>query len=229
MGCATSMVKYLLFFFNFLFVLGGALLITIGALSFNGFKTYENFVELKAYQAPPIGMMVVGGIILFIAFMGCCGTVRESKCMMMTYATLLTILLIAEVAIAVGIYMYKDDFKDLLKDGFNKSMGEYGTQQQITESWDTMQGNLKCCGIDSYKDWKTHNIDEVPLSCCMDGNKCEDTKGSYYAQGCLDKAVADLKTDEGMYSAIAVAVMEVLGILFGCCLGARFGRKRYST
>jgi len=228
MGCATSMVKYLLFFFNFLFVVGGAALVTIGALSFNGFKTYENFIDLKAYQAPPIGMMVVGGIIVLIAFMGCCGTVRESKCMMMTYATLLTILLIAEVAIAVGIYVYKDEFKDVLKDGLVKSMSKYD-QKEIAESWDTMQGNLKCCGIDSYKDWSTHGITEVPKSCCVDGKNCEQQVSSYYPAGCLDKALADLKTEEGMYSAIVVAAVEVLGILFGCCLGARFGRKRYST
>jgi hypothetical protein len=58
--------------------------VALGALTYNGIETYEVFYQPGMYKASPIGMMVVGSIILLIAFMGCCGVLRESKCMMVT-------------------------------------------------------------------------------------------------------------------------------------------------
>jgi len=240
MGCATALVKYIMFFFNFLFVVGGAALIALGVLQYNGYKEYKEITaEIGPYQASPIVLWVIGGIILFIAFMGCCGTLRESKCMMMTYSTFLGIILILEVALAVGIYMNQDDIKTWVKDGLEKSLKEYNNDDTIRQVWDDMQKNLKCCGVNSYADWGIN----VPSSCCANQENCSNLFGTgvsllanqltdkevIYKQGCVDKVFNELKTEYGMYGAAILALVELVGIVFGCCLGARFGRKLYHT
>jgi len=224
MGCATSLVKFLIFFFNFLFVAGGVALVTFGVLFINGYKTYETILpDLGPYSFPPILIIVIGCIVFFIAFMGCCGTIRESKCMMMTYATVLLILLIAEVALVVLFYTHQDQLKDAMEKGLKKSLTEY-EKEEVREVWDTMQHNFECCGAQSYKDWGAAGV-PVPPSCC----KSKPCNNDYFTEGCVDKLFTELKTDYGMYAAAILAGVELLGILFGCCLGARFGRKMYHT
>lgn len=128
MGCATGVVKFVMFLFNFAFVVslffriiiqnsflcneiwkvvvesflislipkkcshydsllfqvGGILMVVAGALVVSGYNTYEHVVNLDAYKAPPIILIVVGSAVFLIAFMGCCGVLRENNCMMMT-------------------------------------------------------------------------------------------------------------------------------------------------
>ena len=45
----------------------------------------------------PIFLMIVGGVIFLVAFLGCCGAWRESKCLIYTYAFFLAVILVAQV------------------------------------------------------------------------------------------------------------------------------------
>jgi len=247
MGCGTSMVKYILFFFNFLFVIAGILLITAGALSFAGYDKYLDLakeVELDAYKAPPILMMIIGSIVFLIAFLGCCGTMQESNCMMMTYAFVLSLLLIAEVGIVIVALVYSDDFEKVLHEGFGKSIKKYGINDDpVMESWNSMQQNLKCCGIDDYKDWEqtSWTVKEklVPISCCIKAEDgCSDNVfdqspefvgQTIYTEGCLKKALNDIGTQYITIGAGVVAAIELVGIIFACCLAGRFRRKQYAV
>lgn len=61
------------------------MLVTLGALVISGFNEYKNVIgDLDEYKASPIVLIVVGTVVFFVAFMGCCGVLRESNCMMMT-------------------------------------------------------------------------------------------------------------------------------------------------
>lgn len=56
-----------------------------GGVFYYGYTKYQEILPaLGPYNAPPTLMIVVGGIVFIIAFLGCCGTIRQSKCMMMT-------------------------------------------------------------------------------------------------------------------------------------------------
>lgn len=241
MGCATGLVKFLLFLFNFVVVVGGVALVVFGVLFYNGYKEYETILpDLGPYQFPPILMIVVGAVIFFIAFMGCCGIIRESKCMMITYAVFLLILLVAEIAIAVGIATHQDQMKSALEEGMLKSIDEFRTNTEVQNVWNAMQDNLKCCGARNWQDWSGAGI-STPGSCC--GNPVGDQGcsgrvsdglalikiGEIYPTGCADKIFEKLKTEYGMYAAAVLALVEFLGVILGCCLGARFGRKLYHT
>jgi len=60
--------------------------------------------------ALPIVTITICSIVVFIAFLGCCGAIRESVCMTMSYSVFLLILLILQSVIVVNLYLYKDEF-----------------------------------------------------------------------------------------------------------------------
>uniref|UniRef100_A0AAY5KGN7 Tetraspanin n=1 Tax=Esox lucius TaxID=8010 RepID=A0AAY5KGN7_ESOLU len=73
-------VKYLLFFFNFIFWLCGLAMIVVGVLVQ---VAINNTIVINNVSASsvPIVIIVVGVIVFFIAFFGCCGAWKESYCM----------------------------------------------------------------------------------------------------------------------------------------------------
>ena len=95
-NCCESLVKYFMVFFNILFILAGCVLIGFGAWSQIDAKDYLNFLG-DNYVNTPIFLMIVGGVIFMVAFMGCCGAWKESKCLIYTYAFFLAVILVAQV------------------------------------------------------------------------------------------------------------------------------------
>ena len=54
----------------------------------------------------------------------------------------------------------------------NDGMKNYGKDdfKGVTHTWDLVQENLKCCGVDTWEDWKNvYNNNSVPDSCCKEG------------------------------------------------------------
>nr|XP_032641488.1 CD63 antigen [Chelonoidis abingdonii] len=82
-------VKFLVFFFNFLFWLCGVALIVIGILvQIDLNKTLV--MSSASASGAPIVIIVVGVVIFFVSFFGCCGASKENYCMVTTFAILLT-------------------------------------------------------------------------------------------------------------------------------------------
>jgi hypothetical protein len=60
---------------------------------------------------------------------------------------------------------------DLVRDGLNDTMPEFGEEtnrgESITDAWDFVQENLECCGVNNYTDWADDpNVNSYPASCC---------------------------------------------------------------
>lgn len=69
------------------FQLSGLTLIGLGIAVLVQFSTITDVIE-GAYQVAPTVTIIIGGIIFFIAFLGCCGAIRESNCMLVTVSFL---------------------------------------------------------------------------------------------------------------------------------------------
>lgn len=77
---------------------------------------FESF-ELKW---TPIVLIVIGSVILIISFFGCCGAIRESTCMIMTYSSFLMVLLLVKVAIGVYVLVKSVDFQNEILKAYDK-------------------------------------------------------------------------------------------------------------
>lgn len=237
-------VKYLIFFFNFIFVISGISLVALGAVIKGYYNKYLDFLGDGVVGAP-ILLIVVGVIIFFVAFMGCCGAIKESYCMTMTFAVLLALIFILELAAGIAAYVLRDDIRDTLNDNMQKTMMNYGKDgyEGVTKTWDGVQMELDCCGISSYTDWSStefSNSSRVPDACCQEPTvdcgagmlvKPEaDAAAAIWTTGCLPKLEQQVQKNIVAVggAGVGVAFLQILGVILACCLGKSI-KKEYET
>ncbi|XP_068629364.1 CD63 antigen-like isoform X2 [Battus philenor] len=226
MGCGTSFVKYVLFFFNLVVALFGLAIIGIGVAVLMNWTVLKD--ELKSHlTVAPWLFIIIGAVMFIIAFFGCCGAIRESHCMVVTYAIFLLVIIIVQVVLAVLMFTYADTIKEGLVKGVNGIFDKRTTDPAVNAVFNNIQTQFECCGKHSPADYGVIGVvTDLPESCCTRAtgvvgkilSKC--TIADANTMGCADRA-AELyqtwnKTIAGI--AIGVACVEVVGALFALCL-----------
>lgn len=225
-------IKVLLFIFNLLFVIAGIGLIATGAYVNIKLDEYYDFFG-KEYVGPGILLIIVGVVIFLIAFFGCCGAVKENYCLTMTFAVCLAIIFILEIAGGIAGFVLRDKIDDEVKDDLTEAMKNYGKEGHdgVTKTWDKLQEELECCGVDSYEDWKNiANITRIPESCCKDAKKCTGKEEDIYNKPCASQIEQWLKDKVAIIGGVGIglAFVQVVGVMFACCL-ARAIKKEYEV
>ena len=72
------------------------------------------------------------------AIFGWCGSVKENKCLTMTYAIIMVILVVLEISAGITAFVKKDDVSRALVNIAQDSMNNY-KQEVVRETWDTIQ------------------------------------------------------------------------------------------
>ncbi|KAI7794311.1 CD63 antigen [Triplophysa rosa] len=222
-GGATC-VKYLLFFFNFIFWICGLALIVLGVIAQ---VSLHNTAVLKGASGSALVLIVVGVIIFFIAFFGCCGALKENHCMVTTFAVFLSLIIITEIGAAIAVYVYRGKMNDLVNEGFKTLIKDYNTTESARKTLDGIQNELKCCGANSSDDWvnfmPTHS--SVPDSCCKNvtqncGIGAIHNDNKIYTHGCQPAIVNILKQNIlwVAVAALVIAFVQIIGIVLACVL-----------
>jgi CD63 antigen len=236
-GCAKC-VKYLLFVFNFLFLLAGLALIVIGAIvhvqtSKSGFS--------DSASAAGIFLIIIGCVVFVVSFFGCAGSINNNYCMVVTFGVLLLVILLAQIAAVITGFMMKDKLTAHLEEKMADSQTSYNYERDnvISKSWNETQEALKCCGTTGYASWNVSSVlnatHSVPDSCCKNfTDHCGDGKNSpqfateLYETGCYTavKKVLDMYLLAVAIAAAVVGLLEIIGISSAFCL-ANALRKDY--
>nr|BAM36397.1 CD63 antigen [Oplegnathus fasciatus] len=236
MGVAGGMkcVKFLLFFFNFIFWLCGLALIVVGILA--QVALHNSFmISDPSASGAPIVLIGVGVVIFFIAFFGCCGAWKENYCMVTTFAVLLSLIIIIEIAAAITGYVFRSKLSTVVQDSLTDMIVNYkNSTDKFRETVDKLQEDLKCCGVNSSSDWRHFKPDgdSVPDSCCVNvstncGVRAMTDAAKVYQKGCHDVVEALLKKNIQwvIVAALVIAFLQIMGIVFACVLmrGIRSG------
>jgi len=233
-NCCDNLVKYIMVFWNILFTIAGCVLIGFGAWSQLEAKDYLNFLG-ENYINTPIFIIIVGCVIFVVAFFGCCGAWKENRCLIYTYAILLGVILIAQIGAGIAAYILKGDLSTEVTKNMKNGMNNYGGKgfEGVTDTWDIVQKNLHCCGVESPSDWAASRPDlftngTVPDSCCKEGqiNGCgADTAVVKYDQGCFKLFEHEFVNNISIIGGVAlgVAAAEFLVVIIACCLGKKMG------
>ncbi|XP_068588919.1 CD63 antigen [Cebidichthys violaceus] len=227
-------VKFLLFFFNFIFWLCGLALTIVGILVQIGVHRTLTIHDASA-SAAPIVIIGIGVVIFFIAFFGCCGAWKENYCMVTMFAILLFLIIVVEIAAVIVGYMFRDKLSDVVQDSLTDMISGYknGTDD-FRKTLDKLQEDMKCCGVNSSSDWRSFGNDgkSVPDSCCVTpsancGKGTMTDAAKVHQEGCHDALVAFLRKNIlwVIVAALVIAGLQVLGIVFSCLLmrGIRSG------
>jgi len=270
-SCLGTVSKYFLFITNFLvFALGIAVLgcgiwVLVDQPSFfdilddahdlckDGDTTCDDIVSnLSFYSSATYIMIVIAALVILIAFFGCCGAMKESKCLLGTYFTIILALFI--VMLIGAILGYSGNFEDTIKTPFEKALKKYNDQPAEDDQsaktyksvWNDVQAELKCCGIDSFKDWQnTTDADfnfppnfNKPEGCCVWGRDNEEltedqitvcradnptddgTNSGFYLKGCYTAFTDKIESNQDLVIGLAIGIVAVmfLNILFSFAL-----------
>lgn len=112
-----------------------------------------------------------------IGFCGCCGSWFQSKCLLVSYLSLIVTIMLLEIAAGSLGYVFRAHIRQTLHqellDGVKIKYNINDTNGMMS-TWDTAQISFNCCGVDGYNDW--YNISAwpeqqwVPASCCLPAN-----------------------------------------------------------
>jgi len=228
-------VKYLLFLFNLIFAITGVVFISVGAVILGRYNGYSTFVDNWVFAAPVL-MIIVGVVVFLVSFFGCCGAVKENHCMIITFSVLLLLIFALELGAGISGYMMRGEIGNMLHNHLNETMPLYRKNIEIQRSWDVMQHDMECCGINGSTDWWSSGqfVDpNLPASCCKEiaaNGQCEYNHASSSPKGCMNELKTKIEDNAVILGAvgIGIALIQLIGVIFACCL-ARSIRREYET
>ncbi|XP_003807589.2 CD63 antigen [Pan paniscus] len=174
----------------------------------------------------PVVIIAVGVFLFLVAFVGCCGACKENYCLMITFAIFLSLIMLVEVAAAIAGYVFRDKVMSEFNNNFRQQMENYPKNNHTASILDRMQADFKCCGAANYTDWEkipSMSKNRVPDSCCVNvtvGCGINFNEKAIHKEGCVEKVGGWLRKNVLVVAAAAlgIAFVEVLGIVFACCL-----------
>jgi len=236
MGDCEKIWKKLVMFFNIVFLVFG-----LGILGYGIYLqlTLEGFSAITGYDYinPGTLLIIIGGIMVILAFFGCCGAWFGDNscgtCMLRTFAALIAFLLLLQIILGLVVYFKQDSIKDHLKESMQKYNTNNATENdQISKIWDTMQQYYKCCGVEHPSDWDDVLGKSVPDSCCKeetpdcgkDVRKTDPDPKAIFGKGCYLK----LSENSVLWGSVGgvLLVIQLLAIIIPCCMARRRGYQR---
>lgn len=216
-GCA-KIIQICVFLFNFIVLLLGLGIAGVAIWTLVDDNYIHNLLDADMYVTAAGILVAMGTIMAVISFLGCCGALRENKCLLATYFAVVMLILILIIIGAVFAYITKDKIKNKAEEYMMKNLFEYDKSSIVTEAWDSAQKQLTCCGVNGWKDWdenwKFKNKDlRVPVSCCLDGTpacQINPIETNAYTMGCLTKVVEFIESHSVPLIAICISVIVIM-------------------
>ncbi|KAJ8720424.1 hypothetical protein PYW07_012467 [Mythimna separata] len=207
MGCGEFVVKYILFFANLVFALLGLALLGLGiAVQLKA----TDIVQIADFslEVAPVTSMVVGGIVFCIAFFGCCGAIRESNCMLVTYAIFMLLLMAIKLTMAILIFVKLDNVVAAVPKWLTEAF------QKDKIAFQAIEETFSCCGPNGPQ---AYGQVVLPDTCCATP-PCVPFVNSY--TGC-DTHVQEFFQTFGIAIGsvmIVIVSIELVAAVFGLCL-----------
>uniref|UniRef100_A0A182MG97 Tetraspanin n=1 Tax=Anopheles culicifacies TaxID=139723 RepID=A0A182MG97_9DIPT len=167
-GCC-SVVKYLVVLVNLLFWVVGFLIVSLAIwmLSDPTFLISMTQNE-KNYTIGLYIFLTVGGLMLIVAFLGCCGAFKESQWMLTSFFCCLLMVLVAELAAGAWAFQNSNKLDNVVRSAVKEAVQtQYGVIPARTATLDAIQKHYKCCGAEGPNDWQSsafNNVERPPLS-----------------------------------------------------------------
>ncbi|XP_061438599.1 CD9 antigen [Rhineura floridana] len=210
----TKCIKYLLFTFNFIFWLAGTAVLAIGLwLRFDS-QTKDIFDQenTSTFYTGVYILIGAGALIMLVGFLGCCGAIQESQCMLGLFFTFLLLIFALEVAAAIWGFKNKSKIVDDMQE-FYKSAYEKRQESAARETLRAFQHSLNCCG---YTGYEKELQDTCPKQDSLIGQPCPQAIQEVFTK----------KLDVIGAVGIAVGVVMIFGMIFSMILCCAIRRNR---
>lgn len=243
MGC-FGFLKTMMILFNGIIFLAGAAILGVGIWVKVDNGSILSFLQSIPAAPSQLGqvlnvgylLIAVGAVLLILGFLGCCGAVRESRCMLLLFFVIILIVFIAEVAGAIILLVFKPLAEDLILKAGDEAVKnikkDFGKNKDITGLWNSTMTTLKCCGFYNYTDFTgspfVNETGGYPTQCCR-SSPCNGTTAYNTAvPGCFP-ALKKLVDDNAVIIiavALGIAALELAAMIVSMTLYCHIGSKR---
>ncbi|XP_032682227.1 tetraspanin-1 isoform X1 [Odontomachus brunneus] len=235
MGCVSQCAKYFLCLFNFIFFIAGGAALTVGIWLFADRSSFTNLIgKLDQYDilnktdADVIKviayiLIIAGALTFIVSFLGYCGAMFESRCLLCVYVILIALVLLLEcvvIGLACGFRDVEKGTQDFLKSTIKYYATTADRAETVTVAWDGIMSQFHCCGVESYRDFSentnfTATGKMVPDACCIKENdvlkdpSCPispTASNSYSETGCYKAIVTAIKENEAIVISVAATL-----------------------
>ncbi|RXN33718.1 tetratricopeptide repeat 39A [Labeo rohita] len=217
----------MMFLFNGIIFLAGAAILGVGIWvkvdsgSILGFLNKIDGAPSELQQVQNVGylLIAVGALLLIMGFLGCCGAIKESRCMLLMFFIIILILFIAEVAGAIVLLVFKPLAENLIKEFGNQVVKsikkDYDTNPDITGLLNTTMTTLNCCGFNNYTDFTgspfVDKYSVYPDQCC-DRSPCDEIAAlSSSKSGCFPALKKLIDDNAVIIIAVALGIAALEG------------------
>lgn len=236
---ASCFSKFFLFVLNFAIFGVGVAVIALAAIILSQTGDFQNLLNDGTFTLPLI-FLFVGIAVSLLGFFGCFGALRESPCLLYTYASIVLVLFMAQVGIVIYGIVEQEDIQEFISDSMVKTFNKYGNPEDptLTATLDSTQNSLKCCGVNNYTDWYLGVINsyadfttDVPVGCCrtnttgcnmnVANEPFDDVSASIYVKGCYTLFIETFQ-DKALWLIIGgsvLAIIQLACITIACGLG----------
>ncbi|XP_054477949.1 tetraspanin-8-like [Anoplopoma fimbria] len=224
-----KVMKYLLFFFNFLFFLGGVIILSLAThVSIN-----EADYRITDDLLPAIRLlMFTGAMTLVFGFLGCCGAIKENRCLLALFFKGLLVMFLMLLAVGVlGAVSRTTAAQELVRKHMTQLLPLSEQSKEVQESFQNVERSGFCCGFFvGHIDWGNSTV--VPDSCnCTDVSRnCTVLdQREIYSTPCMTYIMTwlDRVSDVLLGIAFAFGIVMLMGMGFSMVLiyQLRNGRK----
>jgi len=218
LNCGASLIKYVLFVFNLICAIGGIALMAVGGIALKKVGDVKHVFDDGDHPGFfPAAIIALGALVFVIAFFGCCGAIRESQCLLNLYSLCLLAVIILQVLLAIFVFVYNQDIQQAAFKGWDRLWAGRQISELNRQAIDQIQRTIECCGSTTFLDYGI----QIPNSCCpTDAQVCNQLTS--YHTGCKPqiKHVIENSATWIAYLSIAMAIVELVGVIFGCCLSS---------
>uniref|UniRef100_H0X0T3 Tetraspanin n=1 Tax=Otolemur garnettii TaxID=30611 RepID=H0X0T3_OTOGA len=178
----------------------------------------ENQNNHSSFYTAAIIVVWAGALMMLVGFLGCCGAVQESQCMLGLFFGFLLVIFAIEIAAAIWGYSHKEevitDVQEFYKDTYNKLKNKDEPQRETLKA---IHYALHCCGI-------AGGVEQFISDICPE----RDSIDSLLVKPCPEaiKDVFNSKFHIIGAVGIGIAVVMIFGMIFSMILCCAIGRNR---
>ncbi|NXN91347.1 TSN8 protein, partial [Rhinopomastus cyanomelas] len=218
MAGVSSCMKYSMFIFNFLFWVCGCIILGVSIW----IRVSKDAQEVSAFGstrdtnlfAGVDVLIAVGSIIMVLGFLGCCGAIKESQCMLLLFFIGLLLILILQVVGGILGAVYRSQIETslnkTLQEDVLKLQSSVEEDKVFQKQFQEFERENHCCGLlDGRTDWGS-NFNTLKVCECElkdpPAGACTYVQGRYvYERPCGEVIIKYLKDH----------LLVIMGIAFG--------------
>ena len=128
----------------------GFVLLALGVWTVNDKLFVDELLRNKLYTETTFIIIVTSNLIILLSVFGCFAAVKEVKCLLLTYAVFMLLLLVILSVGGVLAYIFREQVKNTIRAEMIADLRNYDPlepESSVTRAWDETQSQLECCGF----------------------------------------------------------------------------------